>query len=69
MPKPVAKNGKAAPESAAVAAAASSSSAQLRAATQDSLRALMLIRSYRVRGHLAASRPTRADGAREQRRA
>ncbi|MBP7252699.1 MAG: 2-oxoglutarate dehydrogenase E1 component [Alphaproteobacteria bacterium] len=53
-PKPVAKNGKAAPESAAVAAAASSSSAQLRAATQDSLRALMLIRSYRVRGHLAA---------------
>jgi 2-oxoglutarate dehydrogenase E1 component len=28
---------------------------QLHAATQDSLRALMLIRSYRVRGHLAAT--------------
>jgi len=47
--KPAAKGGKPAP-----AAAPSSSPEQIRAATKDSLRALMLIRSYRVRGHLEA---------------
>ncbi|MDA8251433.1 MAG: 2-oxoglutarate dehydrogenase E1 component [Rhodospirillales bacterium] len=36
------------------AAAAAPDGAQLRAATKDSLRALMLIRAYRVRGHLEA---------------
>ncbi len=36
------------------AAAAAPDEAQVRAATKDSLRALMLIRTYRVRGHLEA---------------
>ena len=39
---------------AAPAPAAAPSEEQLRAATKDSLRALMLIRAYRVRGHLEA---------------
>ena len=38
----------------APAAAQAASPEQIRAATKDSLRALMLIRSYRVRGHLEA---------------
>jgi 2-oxoglutarate dehydrogenase E1 component len=39
---------------AAKEAAAAPSAAQVRAATLDSIRALMLIRAYRVRGHLEA---------------
>ena len=46
--KPAAKGGKAAPAPGAVAPE------QVRAAALDSLRALMLIRAYRVRGHLEA---------------
>ena len=38
-----------------VAAAAPTSAEQIRRATLDSIRALMLIRAYRVRGHLEAS--------------
>ncbi len=48
--RPAAKGGKPAP----AAAPAGASPEQIRAATKDSLRALMLIRSYRVRGHLEA---------------
>ncbi|WP_296818096.1 2-oxoglutarate dehydrogenase E1 component [Brevundimonas sp.] len=49
-PKPDPKTaGKAAP------AAAPASADDIRAAAQDSIRALMLIRSYRVRGHLQAT--------------
>ena len=49
-------NGHAAPNGAAApAAAAALDQDQLRAATLDSLRALMLIRVYRVRGHLQAT--------------
>ncbi len=48
--KPAAKGGKAVPSSAPGAAPE-----QVRAAALDSLRALMLIRAYRVRGHLEAS--------------
>jgi 2-oxoglutarate dehydrogenase E1 component len=48
--KPAAKGAKPAP----AAAPAGASPEQIRAATKDSLRALMLIRSYRVRGHLEA---------------
>ena len=47
--RPAAKSAKPAP-----AAAQAASPEQIRAATKDSLRALMLIRSYRVRGHLEA---------------
>jgi 2-oxoglutarate dehydrogenase E1 component len=51
-PKPAAKkDGKAAP---AAAAAPALQPEQVRAATLDSLRALMMIRAYRVRGHLEA---------------
>jgi len=39
---------------AALAAATPASAAELRGATKDSLRALMMIRTYRVRGHLEA---------------
>jgi 2-oxoglutarate dehydrogenase E1 component len=42
------------PTNGAAAASDSVSVAQLRAATVDSIRALMLIRAYRVRGHLEA---------------
>ncbi len=42
------------PADGAAPAAAGVSQAQLRAATLDSIRALMLIRAYRVRGHLMA---------------
>jgi 2-oxoglutarate dehydrogenase E1 component len=48
------KQGKAAAATAAAPAAATLSTEQIRAATLDSLRALMLIRAYRVRGHLEA---------------
>ena len=48
-------NGHAAPNGAAAPAAAVLDQDQLRAATLDSLRALMLIRVYRVRGHLQAT--------------
>ncbi len=41
-------------DAAAPASAAPPSAEQVRAATKDSLRALMLIRAYRVRGHLEA---------------
>jgi 2-oxoglutarate dehydrogenase E1 component len=47
--KPAPKGGKPTP-----AAPVGASPEQIRAATKDSLRALMLIRSYRVRGHLEA---------------
>lgn len=54
-----AKSAKDAKKSAAASPAptplAQSGADQLRTATQDSLRALMLIRSYRVRGHLASN--------------
>ena len=49
-PDPKKAGGKAAP-----AAAAPASADDIRAAAQDSIRALMLIRSYRVRGHLQAT--------------
>ncbi|MBN9508167.1 MAG: 2-oxoglutarate dehydrogenase E1 component [Alphaproteobacteria bacterium] len=42
------------PARAAAAPAAPADAEQVRAATKDSLRALMLIRAYRVRGHLEA---------------
>ncbi len=45
---------KPAPKGAAKSAAPAPSPEDVRAATKDSLRALMLIRSYRVRGHLEA---------------
>jgi 2-oxoglutarate dehydrogenase E1 component len=48
--KPAAKGAKPAP----APAAAGPSQADIRAATKDSLRALMMIRTYRVRGHLEA---------------
>ncbi len=56
---PIAENGgllsaDEAAEAKAPAAGAAISSADVRAATLDSLRAIMLIRSYRVRGHLWA---------------
>ena len=47
--KPAAKGGKPAPVAVAEAAAV-----DIRAATKDSLRALMMVRTYRVRGHLEA---------------
>ncbi|MDZ4059990.1 MAG: 2-oxoglutarate dehydrogenase E1 component [Brevundimonas sp.] len=54
--KPAAKPGKAAPAAAPAPAAASTATPQdVRAAAHDSIRALMLIRSYRVRGHLQAT--------------
>jgi 2-oxoglutarate dehydrogenase E1 component len=58
-PKTTGKNAKTESKPEAVIAAPAQPSPaptpnELRAATQDSLRALMLIRSYRVRGHLAA---------------
>ncbi len=49
-PDPKKAGGKAAP-----AAAAPASADDIRAAAQDSIRALMLIRSWRVRGHLQAT--------------
>ena len=49
--KPAGKPGKAAPAPAASAATPE----DVRAAAHDSIRALMLIRSYRVRGHLQAT--------------
>ena len=52
-PEPVKPSGKGAQAKAAPVASAPSAE-QIRAATKDSLRALMLIRSYRVRGHLEA---------------
>ena len=45
---------KAGPSAAAGGAASGASAEQVRAAALDSLRALMLIRAYRVRGHLEA---------------
>ena len=51
--KPTSRKDAAAPATTASAAAAPSAE-QVRAATKDSLRALMLIRTYRVRGHLEA---------------
>ena len=51
-PEPAKQAGKKAPEAAK--AAPGLSSEQVRAATLDSLRALMMIRVYRVRGHLEA---------------
>jgi 2-oxoglutarate dehydrogenase E1 component len=42
------------PNGLATAAGTSPSAEQIRAATKDSLRALMMIRAYRVRGHLEA---------------
>ena len=53
-PKPDPK-AKGAPAAAAPAPAASVSADGIRSAAQDSIRALMLIRSYRVRGHLQAT--------------
>ncbi len=50
--KPAAKGGKAAP--APMPGQAGAAPEQVRAAALDSLRALMLIRAYRVRGHLEA---------------
>ena len=41
-------------EKAAVAAAPAADSDSIRRAAEDSIRAMMLIRTYRVRGHLAA---------------
>ncbi len=49
--KPAAKGGKPAP---AVAPAPPAAAHDIRAATKDSLRALMMVRTYRVRGHLEA---------------
>lgn len=49
-----AMNGVASPAAALTAKAPEASPAQIRAATLDSIRALMLIRAYRVRGHLMA---------------
>ncbi|RZJ05012.1 MAG: 2-oxoglutarate dehydrogenase E1 component [Brevundimonas sp.] len=56
-PKPDPKKPGAAPAAAPAAAAAAPavSTEAIRAAAHDSIRALMLIRSYRVRGHLQAS--------------
>jgi 2-oxoglutarate dehydrogenase E1 component len=54
-PDPKAKGAAPAPAAAAPAPAAPSSSADIRAAAHDSIRVLMLIRSYRVRGHLQAT--------------
>ncbi len=51
-PKPDPKAARSAP---AAAPAAAPSADAIRAAAQDSIRALMLIRSYRVRGHLQAN--------------
>ncbi|MBX3477977.1 MAG: 2-oxoglutarate dehydrogenase E1 component [Brevundimonas sp.] len=53
VPRPDPKAAKAAPSPTAPAAAVSSDA--VRAAAHDSIRALMLIRSYRVRGHLQAT--------------
>ncbi|WGM32526.1 2-oxoglutarate dehydrogenase E1 component [Brevundimonas sp. NIBR11] len=53
-PDPKAKPA-AAPAAAAQPAAAGVSAADVRAAAHDSIRVLMLIRSYRVRGHLQAT--------------
>jgi len=53
-PKPDPKKPGAAPV-AAPAASAGVSAEEIRAAAHDSIRALMLIRSYRVRGHLQAT--------------
>ena len=44
-----------APMAYGTAAAPQAAPDQIRSATLDSIRALMVIRSYRVRGHLAAS--------------
>jgi len=52
--KPAAKGEKPA-EKAAKPAVAAPSEDEIRAATKDSLRALMMIRTYRVRGHLEAN--------------
>jgi 2-oxoglutarate dehydrogenase E1 component len=53
-PEPVKPAAKARPNGAAAPAAAGLSASEVRAATLDSLRALMMIRVYRVRGHLEA---------------
>ncbi len=54
-PRPAAKGGKPAPEAKAEAPKPAGATAeQVQAAARDSLRALMLIRAYRVRGHLEA---------------
>ncbi|MFW2341605.1 2-oxoglutarate dehydrogenase E1 component [Brevundimonas sp.] len=54
-PKPAGKPGKAPPGPAAAPAGATTTPEDVRAAAHDSIRALMLIRSYRVRGHLQAT--------------
>ncbi|MDP3377131.1 MAG: 2-oxoglutarate dehydrogenase E1 component [Brevundimonas sp.] len=56
-PKPAGKPGKAAPAPSAPSPAPSSATTpeDVRAAAHDSIRALMLIRAYRVRGHLQAT--------------
>jgi len=51
---PGAKGAKPGKEAKAAPAAAAPTPDELRAATKDSLRALMMIRTYRVRGHLEA---------------
>ncbi len=52
--KPPAKGAKGGDKAAAPAPAPAASAEQIRAAALDSLRALMLVRAYRVRGHLEA---------------
>jgi 2-oxoglutarate dehydrogenase E1 component len=54
LARPVPRKQAAPVEVAPAAPTAASAVEQVRAATQDSLRALMLIRAYRVRGHLEA---------------
>ena len=54
-PDPKAKPAAAAPAASASPAPAGASAAEVRAAAHDSIRVLMLIRSYRVRGHLQAT--------------
>ena len=53
-PPAPAKGAKPGKEAKAASAAAAPTPDELRAATKDSLRALMMIRTYRVRGHLEA---------------
>ncbi len=53
--KPKKPNGAAPAPAAAAATVAGASPAEVRAATLDSVRALMMIRAYRIRGHLIAN--------------
>ena len=54
-PDPRARPAAVGPAPAAAAAPPGASAAEIRAAAHDSIRVLMLIRSYRVRGHLQAT--------------